>query len=271
MMWECGLCGQSRESSSPPPKQKYVAGLWRTGRFELEDLSFDVALKKDRAVQEDCLSLVFGFDHDDPHRNSAEVGYVLFSRIADCFALRGMKVHNVARGRGLSKIFLALWLHLCLELGVRPATRCLFGGHAIRRASHRRLLSHGRSIEKPLISYALQHFSFIPRSTSSPAIELRIAPLDASDPLSPCLMWSPELQRLKSKVSKRSQKSQNLRIVEECPEKAKAVYINTEYGLPMEDLAAIRAKVDSFLGGSDLAMAHAYDRLCQKHPPREPG
>jgi len=126
-----------------------------------------------------------------------------------------------------------------------------------------------RTIEKPLISHALQHFGFHPATTASPAIELRVAPLDASNPDSPCAMWSPEMHRLKSKVSKRTMKSQNCLIVEECPADGKRVWINTPYDKP-PDMKALWEVVDLTLADSELDMAQAYAALCRKHPPRAP-
>ena len=83
-----------------------------------------MALKKDKSTQSDCLEIVFGSDHADPGRNVSDLGFVLFERHGEhAFVLRGLKVAENARGSGLSKTFVALWLQLCTEVGVRPLTR----------------------------------------------------------------------------------------------------------------------------------------------------
>jgi hypothetical protein len=114
----CGL-----PPAPPPNPKKYIAGLWRAGCFTSSSESFDVGLRKDGSKELDCFSIVFGGEHTDANRNSSDVGFLLVERQEGGFALRGMKVASGARGRGLSKTFLALWLKLCLEVGVSPVTR----------------------------------------------------------------------------------------------------------------------------------------------------
>lgn len=56
-------------------------------------------------------------------------------------ALRGMFINEASRGNGYSKIFIAIWMRLCLEAGVIPSTN---------------------RINKPLLALALQGLGFSP-------------------------------------------------------------------------------------------------------------
>jgi hypothetical protein len=56
-------------------------------------------------------------------------------------SLRGMRIEDEFRGRGLSKLFMAIWLQLCLHMGLAP------------RANR---------IDKPLICKSLHEFGFRP-------------------------------------------------------------------------------------------------------------
>lgn len=66
----------------------------------------------------------------------------------DCIVstIRGIKVEEWARGRGYSTLFLSVWLKLCLQGGIVPATV---------------------SINKPLLALALCRFGFAPAATGS--------------------------------------------------------------------------------------------------------
>ena len=71
----------------------------------------------------------FGYIHMDVHRD-------------EC-ALWGIHVDKKLRGLGLSKVFVGIWVLLCLRLGLRPKAL---------------------KIDKPLVSLVLQSFGFVPKS-----------------------------------------------------------------------------------------------------------
>ncbi len=60
--------------------------------------------------------------------------------------IRGMEVQKEARGRGYSSLFLSLWLKLCLQGNINPATV---------------------SINKPLLALTLSRFGFTPSPIST--------------------------------------------------------------------------------------------------------
>jgi GNAT superfamily N-acetyltransferase len=93
------------------------------------------------------------------------VGHVLLRCGEDSSTLRGMFIAESMRNRGLSKVLLAVWLRMCDEAGLRPATAM---------------------INKPLLSLSLGHFGFTPTNqrgqlvTISAPKRLRAA-IDASE------------------------------------------------------------------------------------------
>ena len=129
---------------------------WALGVFSMpsrgtddgEPLIFEVALQPDRAAGRNCLKLVVleqatgrkvaflllensgvncaGDVHGDGHRS----------------ALRGLRIDDELRGRGMAKRLVAIWLQLCIVAGVTP---------------------HTGQINKPILSHVLtKHFGFVP-------------------------------------------------------------------------------------------------------------
>ena len=77
----------------------------------------------------DALNLVFGTNHLDTERNSSDLGYLLFERRPEAFLLRGMQVNIAMRGKGLSRLLLAIWVQLCIELKVKPQVSFGYPNH----------------------------------------------------------------------------------------------------------------------------------------------
>ena len=85
-------------------------------------------------------------------------------------SILGMKVDEKFRGKGLARIFLAIWLHICLESSAIPTSEV---------------------INKPLLSLALTNFGFSPSSSSAVEIEItKLAPEIAKD-YQKCKDWMP--------------------------------------------------------------------------------
>jgi hypothetical protein len=91
-----------------------------------------------------------------PHASSSVVCDENNTGSCIAWALRGMKVDDALRGRGLSRTCLLTWLLLCWKLGVTPLTR---------------------RIRKPLISLALQSLGFEPANPTA-AMALEIVPIE---------------------------------------------------------------------------------------------
>ena len=101
-------------------------------------LDLDVLLQLDRNPDEPCCKLLFvrstalvDLSLPDPARRSKDrprlekVGHMLLACEEGESALRGLFVAEGLRGRGLSRLLLAVWLRLCAEGGVAPTTRML--------------------------------------------------------------------------------------------------------------------------------------------------
>ena len=85
---------------------------------------------------------------------------------ADASALRGMHVREDLRGRGLSRLLLAVWLALCSEAGLTPATKV---------------------INKPYLALTLQRFGFAPTNRRG---QVRVFP--GTRRLQNCRGWQDE-------------------------------------------------------------------------------
>mmetsp|Transcript_40346 Transcript_40346/g.58967 ORF Transcript_40346/g.58967 Transcript_40346/m.58967 type:complete len:348 (-) Transcript_40346:78-1121(-) len=81
-------------------------------------------------------------DDDDDVKEQRKKGYVS--------TFRGIEVTTDARGRGLSTLFISVWLKLCLQADVTPATV---------------------SINKPLLALTFVRFGFTPKIKSTTTIE----------------------------------------------------------------------------------------------------
>eukprot|EP00964_Phaeocystis_antarctica_P143925 scaffold109585_cov63-Phaeocystis_antarctica.AAC.1 len=146
----------------------WLLGSYR-GSEEL-GLDLDVLLQLDRNPDEPCCKLLFvrssdAVDLSQPEaaRRSKDrprldkVGHMLLACDEGESALRGLLVAEELRGRGLSRLLLALWLRLCAEAGVTPTTRML---------------------NKPLLSLSLQRLGFTPVNAERSVVVAR--PLDGS-------------------------------------------------------------------------------------------
>ena len=146
----------------------WLLGSYR-GSEEL-GLDLDVLLQLDRNPDEPCCKLLFvrssdAVDLSQPEaaRRSKDrprldkVGHMLLACDEGESALRGLLVAEELRGRGLSRLLLALWLRLCAEADVTPTTRML---------------------NKPLLSLSLQRLGFTPVNAERSVVVAR--PLDGS-------------------------------------------------------------------------------------------
>ena len=141
----------------------WLLGSYR-GSEEL-DLDLDVLLQLDRNPDEPCCKLLFvrstaqvDLSQPEAARRSKDrprldkVGHMLLACDEGESALRGLLVAEELRGRGLSRLLLALWLRLCAEAGLTPATRML---------------------NKPLLALSLQRLGFTPVSAERSVVVAR--------------------------------------------------------------------------------------------------
>lgn len=146
--------------SSPPCMRAFEkrgsghSAAWRLATYDGES-PLEVRIALDANPAEPCCKLFF----IDPtaHPSCAKVGHMLLACGVQSSALRGMYIRESLRGRGLSRLLLAIWLRLCVDARVEPSTRV---------------------INKPLLSLTLQRFGFSPRLTGL-SVELEGA---ASEP-----------------------------------------------------------------------------------------
>ena len=97
---------------------------WRLGAYSDGEFACDVDFALDKNPDEPCCKLLFHADDAETGR-SRRVGYMLLGAEADASALRGMHVREDLRGRGLSRLLLAVWLALCSEASLTPATKVI--------------------------------------------------------------------------------------------------------------------------------------------------
>jgi len=114
------------------------AAAWRLADFRTEETGMQARLALDRNPAEPCCKLMFVGGRSGQRE---KLGHMLLACDEDGSALRGMRIREDLRGRGLSKLLLAVWLRLCLEAGLTPRTR---------------------TINKPLLSLSLAAFGFAP-------------------------------------------------------------------------------------------------------------
>jgi hypothetical protein len=145
-------------------------------------------------------------------------------------AFRGMWINEDLRGNGLSKIFLAIWLRVCLVAGFSP---------------------HTHRIDKPLLSLVLHRFGFVPTSR---ACELEVSSGGPEDG-GRLHLWSPHGKDLQGVFSKRTLRDQHLVIATTRPDGcSNTVSVLTDFEGPC-DRTQLEAQVVATLGESFVIVA----------------
>merc|ERR1711991_304301 len=116
--------------------------------------------------------------------------------------MRGMKVNDSYKRKGMSYLFISVWVILAGKLGIRNLRTKL--------------------IDKPLVAIVLEKFGFVP-SNSNHVIKVG---LNSTGVIS---IWSKNMKRLKSTFSKSYLKTQGMCIVEEEPSNSTTAHVRTEY------------------------------------------
>ncbi|KAG8469212.1 hypothetical protein KFE25_007730 [Diacronema lutheri] len=118
---------------------------WQLAQYDDDRLCVEVALAIDQNPLEPCCKLLFidrAADAHDSRWAHRKRGYMLVACGESSSALRGMWLHESLRGKGLSKVLLAIWLRMCAQADITPQTQ---------------------EINKPLLSLALVALGFVPR------------------------------------------------------------------------------------------------------------
>ncbi len=151
-------------------------------------------------------------------RHKKTIGFIHMDVHQEECALWGIRVDEKRRGEGLSKIFVGIWILLCLRLNLRPKAL---------------------KIDKPLISLVLQSFGFLPTSTKNAMYV--IIDKNASPQCQKLRIWHENGAKLHSRFSLCYLKTQNMELVDELPSNVdkKRVYTNTGFECP-PDLDALK-------------------------------
>merc|ERR1711924_411914 len=138
----------------------------------------------------------------------------------------GLFVSEELRGKRLAGSLAAIWLKLCFELERTPSTK---------------------KMDKPLISLVLQQFDFTPVNLNT---EVSISAEWGEK--NEIVLWSPDMEKLRSTFSKRYLKTQHMAITSERPAASRTVYVNTSYEAPPWE--ALSKRVDETLDGKELCL-----------------
>jgi len=137
-------------------------------------------------------------------------------------SLVGMEVTKSRRGEGLSKIFVAIWLHICLKTNTYPRAAVM---------------------NKSLISFVLKDFNFVPQNGGSCVGLIRLKNDNnigrEGDGYKPQMMlYSPSAKSLQGLFSQRALRLQNIAIFDHPPspnsgQGGAVVYVKTGFEHPI--------------------------------------
>ena len=115
-----------------------------------------------------------------------------------CSTFKGMEIATEERGEGWTKVFIAIWLRVCLVTGTYPRVGIM---------------------RKPLLSYVMAEFDFLPQAGGTPAELLRPSDEEKLDAeRTPKLtLFSPLGISLKGLLSNRDCRRQNITVLDAAP------------------------------------------------------
>jgi len=137
-----------------------------------------VVLRRDKNEASKCVNLLFT-------RNRKKVGYILLEVTDLGLALRGMRINEEIRGRGLAKAFLSVWLLLCRKVGAQPQT-C--------------------RIDKPIICLVLQNTFGFTQKARGGGVRVEVSP--HPDTAGVVVLWSDNYNLLVSNFSHKTCRKQ---------------------------------------------------------------
>jgi pentatricopeptide repeat protein len=155
-------------------------------------------------------------------RSQTKLGFLLMINDGETntSSMIGMFLTNASRGKGISKVCLAIWMSFCLQASITPTTG---------------------KLNKPLIALALQHrFGFVP---DKGGVDLELS--NANDGNGTLLAYSPKA--LQGAFSTRDVQNLNMRIVKEPPNpRGRMVSVRTKFQAPA-NLQDLQDKVNEAL------------------------
>mmetsp|Transcript_17224 Transcript_17224/g.27982 ORF Transcript_17224/g.27982 Transcript_17224/m.27982 type:complete len:189 (+) Transcript_17224:120-686(+) len=149
-----------------------------------------------------------------------------------------MKVSDDFRGRGLSKLFLAIWIVFTVSQGLIP---------------------NANIIEKPVLSLLLLRFEFFPLNKKNC---FKLAPPSSNQ----SLLWTENPARFHQAFSRKARAAQEIRLLPHKPENAVTVYTSTGYFVKNAQRSLELAKTELSDGrmhwftGSGVVLGKSSDR-----------
>jgi pentatricopeptide repeat protein len=214
---------------------------WEIGRYSINCDSIDNTVSYDQPCGR-SRSIIIGIQpHKNPFRNGlslvffdeasrVKLGRMLLRNESSRLSLRdtnqlslvGMEVNKERRGEGLSKVFVAMWLRICLDTNTYPRAAVM---------------------NKPLISLVLMGFNFVPQNGGSRVELIRLhsgsnIENGDSDYNPHFALYSPSAKSLKGLFSQRALRLQNIAILDHPPsppsrKNASIVYVKSEFEHPI--------------------------------------
>lgn len=170
----------------------------------------------------DKLGFMLLRNHLESSRGTSSVGDRKLKVDEDCClfsSIMGMKIEENFRGHGLAKVFIGLWIEICLRAGARPRSEM---------------------INKPLLSLALTNFGFIP--TSDCKIEVEISRINSSSDTKILseINWEPHFALYSSKAlnfGERELRIQKMIVTKNRPDpRGKVTAVKTCFDHPMKTM-----------------------------------
>lgn len=217
---------------------KGKGAYWSVGEYKSVSSSFTVALRPHRDPSRNGIKLAFYETDSINTLKSKKLGFLLMINSPDrkkgCSTLLGFLVSPNLRGQGLAKLFVAIWLHFCLEAGITPETGI---------------------INKPLISLVLQqNFGMIP-SPDQHGLDAELSIGENGG----VVLYSPNSKNLAGIFSPLDQKTQSITLSHIPTEpRGRPIRVSAAFEVP-EDTTLFREKVHATLKGKEGDGSLIYD------------
>lgn len=189
---------------------------WEVAKYRCgTNLEISVGIQPHRNPKQNGFSLVF---YRGDEMKLGKVGRILLKSSAAPFtnfhysSIIGMEVNKELRGEGLSKVLIAIWLHICL-----------YTKAAFPRAA---------KMNKPLIALVLSKFGFVPDDGGTRCVLIRLEN-DAKDHNPRFGLYSAQRKSLDGAFSHRVLRTQNIKLLGSPPNSRGAdVVIKTTFSHP---------------------------------------
>ena len=192
---------------------------WEFGTLSKDGNEFTIAVHPHRNPAKNGISILL-------LQNGVKLGYVIMinSASANTSTLLGVYVDPERRKHGYSKVFLALWLKLCLDAKIKPQTGI---------------------INKPLLALVLQHtFGCIPQEGAGVDAEISAGKEDGT-----IVLYSAAAKNLEGAFSPKDCKREGLEIIKSPTEpRGRKVKIGCSFAPPLGE-EALHESTNAVLAG----------------------